>query len=72
MATPEPYRVGDESRVVKYVTTPEPSPTRWWAQCHRHVAMPKLSGTESGSGATGAHGGTGVLPYQVRSLAPQG
>jgi hypothetical protein len=33
-----------------------------------HVAMLELSGTRSGSGATGTRGDTEALPYRVQSL----
>jgi hypothetical protein len=33
-----------------------------------HVTEPELSGTGSGSGAMGTHGGTRALSYRVRSL----
>jgi hypothetical protein len=37
-----------------------------------HMAEPELSGTGSGSGAVGTHGGTGALSCRLRSLAPWG
>jgi hypothetical protein len=60
VVTTEPSIPGGEFGAVGHVATPDPSPGGWCARCHGAC-------TESGT-----RGGTGALPYQVRSLAPWG